>query len=103
MEFIKLNYGWNADPNSPAQLIKIKGTDLLLSFYMNHYIYEAYSEDDLGVLTFHNCIQFRQGSLNDEGFFVYGGDKYKPHGIIWGEFYRIVGVDWKNSFYDPNI
>ena len=62
---------------------------------------EVTDEDDIGVLTFHNCIQYRQGILNDEEFFVYGSDKYKHHGIIWGEFYCIVGFDWKTSFDDP--
>ena len=98
MEFIKLNNGWNAEPNAPCPVIKINGSDLLLSFYMN--CYEGYGKNDIGILNFHNCVQFRLGTLNDEGFYRYG-DIYKQHGVDWGWFYRIVGSDWKKKFDDP--
>ncbi|MCL2496434.1 MAG: hypothetical protein FWF04_03340, partial [Clostridiales bacterium] len=100
MYFTKLNNGWNANPNAPYPYIKINGSNLLLSFYMNYFIYEGYSHDDIGIIDFHYCIQFRFGGPNDEGFFRYG-DKYKPYGIEWGEFYCIQGSDWKTSFDDP--
>ena len=99
-EFIKLNDGWNAEPNAPDPCIKINGTDLVVSFLMGYFQFEECSEDDIGVLTFHNCVQYRMGT-NDEGFYMYGKDRFKPYGIKWGEFYRIDNSDWKTNFPDP--
>lgn len=95
MEFIKLNDGWNAAPNAPEPIVKAIGTNLLLSFYLNHFLYEGFQNDDIGILTFHNCVQYRLGSPNDEGFFIYNGDRYKKHGVEWGEFYLINDSDWE--------
>ena len=99
-EFIQLNDGWNADPNDPDTCVEISGTDLVVSFYMNYFRFEDFSEGDVGELTFHNCVQYRMGT-NDEGFYTYGKDRFKPYGVEWGEFYLIKGWDWKTNFPDP--
>lgn len=100
MEFIKLNTNWNADPNSPRPCIKIKNSSLFLSFYLNCFAFEGFCNDDIGVLEFHSCVQFRMGSLNDEDFYRYG-DQYKEKGIEWGEFYRIVELDGNVALDNP--
>jgi hypothetical protein len=91
---------WNAEPNAPYPSIKINGSNLLLSFYMNHLLFNNFSQDDIGIIEFYNCIQFRMGEPNDEGFFRFG-DGYKQYGIEWGEFYRISGSEWKTHFESP--
>jgi len=101
MEFTQLNIDWNADPNAPCPLIKISDSDLLLSFHMNVMRFNNYSSDDFGILEFHNCIQFRMGEPNEEGWFCHEGDRYKQHGIEWGEFYCIGDSDWQANFGEP--
>ena len=103
MEFIQLNHGWNADPNSPDVKLEVFGSEIILSFYMNTFQYENFNVDDIGMLVFHNCLQYRLGSPNDEGFFVYDQDRYKPYGIKWGEFYLIKDSDWQINFPDSQI
>jgi hypothetical protein len=34
-EFVKLNNGWNAEPNAPDERIGISGADLSLEFTVN--------------------------------------------------------------------
>jgi len=101
LEFIQLNHGWNADPNSPNVKLKIVDLEVILSFRMNVFQYENFDESDIGTLVFHNCLQYRLGSPNDEGFFIYGQDRYKQYGIKWGEFYRIKNSNWQVNFPEP--
>ena len=99
MEFIRLNKGWNAAPNAPWPRITIVGQNLLLSFKMNHFLYNEYTQDDIGILEFQNCVQFRMGATNHDEFFRYG-DRYKEHGVAWGHFYRVLGSGWREHFDD---
>jgi len=101
MEFIKLNEGWNADPNAPCPNIEISNSILKLSFFMNCFVFDNFDKDDLGILTFQDCFQYRIGPPNDEGFFVYGQDRYQQYGVKWGEFYLVKDSDWKMNFPDP--
>ena len=54
-EFIKLNIGWNAEPNVPHVRIEPNGSDLVVSFDMNPFQFPQFKEDDIGRLTFKNC------------------------------------------------
>lgn len=101
MEFIKLNDGWNAEPNAPMTEIEAKGTTVIVSFYLNAFIYPEYNEGDKGVIEFYNCRQYRMGSPNDEGFYVYNQSRYKKYGVKWGEFYFVQDSDWKSNFPQP--
>ena len=102
MEFIQLNQKWNADPNAPYPCIKINGSNLLLSFFMNHFTFSNYNDSDMGVIEFYDCIQYRLGEPNDEGFYL-GQCRYKQYGIKWGEFYLVRNSDWEVNFPNPKI
>ncbi len=101
MEFIKLNENWNADPNAPIPTIEVNGANLKLTFYLNVFIFHEFNENDLGVLEFYNCRQYRMGSPNDEGFYVHNQSRYKKHGVEWGEFYLVQDSDWEFNFPQP--
>lgn len=102
-EFFQLNEGWNAEPNAPDPKIRVEGDDLLLSFYVNPYLYTDFEEGETATLRFVRCLSYRLGSTNDEGW--YRGkcrfSKLAPH---WGEFYLVNGdstlldapQDWKS-------
>ena len=103
LEFIQLNHVWNAEPNSPDMKLQVAGLEIILSFYMNAFQYENFDEDDIGTIVFHDCLLYRLGSPSDEGFFIYGQDRYKQHGIKWGEFYLIKDSDWQINFPEPKM
>jgi hypothetical protein len=100
--FKKLNDHWNAEPNSPDPEVEKVGTDILLRFYLNAFIYEQFQEDELGVLRFVDVTRYRLGSTNDEGWHR-GQCRFSQLAPEWGEFYTITGdaallnqpTDWK--------
>ena len=65
--FTRLSDGWNAEPNAPDPKVRVEGTDLVLSFRMNHRQYPEYTEGDVGELRFARCSRHRLGATNDEG------------------------------------
>lgn len=101
ISFEQLNIGWNADPNAPEPDITVHGTDVMLEFYLNAFAYEGFSEGDKAKITFHDCYLYRDGSPNDEGFYLYNQSRYKKYGIEWGEFYLVHHSDWRENFPDP--
>ena len=103
MNFIKLNENWNAEPNAPRPSIKISGVNIKLSFYLNCFCYEQFNEGDMGILNFVNCLKYRMGTPNDEGFFIYGQSRYKQYGVEWGHFYLVEDSDWHSNFPDGII
>ncbi len=100
MRFIQINDNWNAEPNSPDVEIKVQNNDVIVSFYLNAFEFSEYAEGDKGIVTFYNCIQYRYGSPNDEGFYCFGQSRYKEFGVKWGEFYEIEDSDWRTNFPD---
>ena len=101
VNFIIINKGSNAEPNSPMPTIRIEGRTVILSFYLNAFIYDDYEEDDIGILEFYNCRQYRIGSPNEDGFYIYNQSRYKKYGIRWGEFYLVQNSDWQDNFPQP--
>jgi hypothetical protein len=90
--FLQLNLGWNAEPNAPDPQVEVLGQDIVLRFYVNPFQFEEFEEDDVGFLRFSNCVRFRLGSTNDEGW--YGGQcRFSKIAPAWGEFYEIAGDD----------
>ena len=98
MNFLRLNEDWNAEPNAPDVHIEIKGSTLKLSFYLNAFQYEQFSEGDVGVLEFYNCFQYRKGAPNDEGFYIFNQSRYSQYGVEWGHFYLVNDSDWETNF-----
>lgn len=104
MEFIKLNIDWDAEPNAPMPEIKIlkELNKISLQFYLNSFIHNNISEDDLGVLEFHNCYMYRLGATNDEGFYR-GQCRFSKTGVEWGNFYQIIDSHWEEEFPKDKI
>lgn len=90
--FIQLNDEWNADPNGPKPSIETDGSDVLLTFYVNCYEFDGFTEEDIGILRFRRCQRYRLGSPNDEGWYR-GQGRFDRTSHEWGEFYLLDGAD----------
>lgn len=101
MYFEQISKEWNADPNAPAVEISVEGNDVVVEFFLNAFLFETCNEGDKAILTFRDCLQYRYGSPNEEGFYIHNKSRYKPFGVKWGEFYIIHDSDWKNDFPNP--
>ena len=90
--FLQLNLGWNAEPNAPDPKVEVLGKDVLLRFYVSAFRFEEFEEDEIGFLRFVNCVRFRLGPTNDEGWYR---DRCRFSKIApeWGQFYEILGDD----------
>lgn len=99
MKFIKLNNGWDAEPNAPMPSIELLEAIpvIRVSFYLNSFIHKDVEEEDKGILEFINCYQYRLGSTNDEGFYR-GQCRFYNLGIEWGHFYNIIESTWRTDF-----
>ena len=95
MKFIKLNQGWNAEPNAPTPQIELKKSVLELHFFLNPYQFEIYNEGDKGCLQFSDCSRFRFTDINDEAWYR-GECRFSTLAPSWGEFYLVEG-DFKEQ------
>lgn len=87
--FIRLNQGWNADPNVPNVETHLDGKDVLLRFNVNAMQFEEFQKGEKGTLRFVDCSQFRLGPTNDEGWYR-GQCRFTGSAPRWGEFYAVV-------------
>lgn len=107
--FKKLNSDWNAEPNSPIPRVAVWEHDILLSFYLNAFVFEQFEEGDIGHLRFRNCRRYRLGGTNDEGW-SRGQCRFSRLAPGWGEFYEVTGdlfpdkcpKDWVELFEDAS-
>jgi hypothetical protein len=101
MKFIKLNVGWDAEPNAPMPTLEVfkHSAMVRLSFYLNSFIHDDVDEEDKGILEFINCYKYRIGFTNDEGFYS-GQCRFSKTGVEWGNFYNIESSSWRKGF--PN-
>lgn len=88
--FIKLNEGWNAEPNAPAPVVSRSGDDVVLEFDLNAFRYKNFAEGDRGRLVFRGCWRYRLGSTNDEGWYL-GQCRFSKIAPAWGDFYKVDG------------
>lgn len=99
--FKKLNDGWNAEPNDPAETIVVHSDLVELSFTLNPWAFEAV-EGSRATLSFSQCARWRLGSPNDEGWYR-GQSRFETSTHSWGEFYEVFDAvpsiaepqDWK--------
>ena len=89
--FVRLNDGWNAEPNAPDPRVVAGASTVSLSFLLNPWAYKA-DEEEVGILSFGDCRSWRLGATNDEGWYS-GQCRYSAIAPAWGEFYEIVGPD----------
>lgn len=88
IEFIKLNQGWNADPNSPQEKVYTENSSVILEFTVNPWVYAGFEEDERARLIFKSCSKYRLGVTNDEGWYQ-GKCRYGYQAPDWGEFYMV--------------
>ena len=101
MKYTKLNLNWNAEPNSPDEILTMEREVVRLEFSLNSFLYENFQERDKGVLEFNNVHKFSLNRMNDEGYFS-GKYRYKNSDLPWGEFY-VVETDWEIDFPKNNL
>ena len=87
--YLKLNDGWNAEPNAPGVSIETDGSELRVCFLANAFQFPDYHEDDVLELRFRGCWRYRLGPTNDEGWYL--GQCRFGQSIPWGEFYEVSG------------
>jgi len=90
--FLQLNLGWNAEPNAPNPQVEVLGNDVLLRFHVNPFQFGEFQHHEIGFLRFVNCVRFRLGRTNDEGWYR-GQCRFSNIAPKWGEFYEIFGDD----------
>lgn len=92
MSFVHLNHGWNAEPNAPEPRTEQRGSDVLLYFLLNAFVFKQFDVEDRGIIRFVRCARYRLGGTNDEGWYR-GQCRYSSLAPDWGEFYEIIGPD----------
>jgi len=105
-KFKKLNSDWNAEPNCPEPRVGELESYLSLKFFLNHWLFEKFSENDLGEIRFYGANRWRLGATNDEGWSK-GQCRFSKLAPKWGEFYEVEGDslielspdDWKTTEY----
>ena len=88
--FVKLNDGWNAEPNVPAPEVARSGNDVVLEFRLNPFQFKKSSNGDRARLVFRSCWRYRLGGTNDEGWYL-GQCRFSKVAPAWGEFYEVQG------------
>jgi hypothetical protein len=89
-EFTKLNDGWNAEPGAPIPKICVDGETLVLTFYLNPWVFPRFKLGDRGELRFAKCWRYSMEGTNDEGWWR-GQCRFSRRAPDWGEFYELEG------------
>jgi len=88
--FVKLNDGWNAEPNPPAPVVARLGNDVVLEFRLNPFQFKKFSKGDRARLICRNSWRYRLGGTNDQGWYL-GQCRFSKVAPAWGEFYEVQG------------
>lgn len=87
---MRLNWGWNAEPNAPDERVAADGIDIVLEFNLNHLLYPTFADGQRGHIRFRAASQWRLGATNDEGWYR-GQCRFSGLAPAWGEFYEVTG------------
>lgn len=106
LQFLKLNDGWNAEPNALSLHVSFDEKAALLTFELNPWLHSA-TPGEKATLRFENCSRWNWDATNDEGWYS-GEGRYARQAPAWGEFYEVKGeeklggeIDWEILFPDP--
>jgi hypothetical protein len=88
--FTKLNDAWNAEAGAPCPEVRIEAHTLVLTFYLNPWVFRGVRLGDCGELSFPDCWRYRLGETNDEGWWR-GQCRFSRRAPEWGEFYEVEG------------
>ena len=102
--FEKQPLAFEAEPNTAEPKVQVEGKDLKLTFP---------TWDKEGIVLFKDCLMYRVGSPNDEGFYGFGFDpkikndsmysKKEFPNLEFGDFYRVIGYDWKEGLVGSGV
>jgi hypothetical protein len=100
----KLNRNYASDPNVAEPQLVIYGNKVRVRFQLNSFIY-AVPEESYGEVVFTDCMAFRVGKPNDEGYYKYlehsiwNAEKF-PN-IEWDSLYKVTNLplDYYSDFY----
>jgi hypothetical protein len=70
--------------------VRLEGTTLVLTFYLNPWAFPRFKLGDRGELMFPDCWRYRLGATNDEGWWR-GQCRFSRRAPDWGEFYELEG------------
>ncbi len=99
MEYEKLNTNWNADPNSPEPIVWVKEGNLIVDFFLNHFVFDQFKVGDRARIVFKACSKYSLNYCNHDGYYM-GQYRTNPNELPWGEFYEIIkGFDY--DFPEP--
>ncbi len=98
MEYKKLNSNWNAEPNAPEVRLFIDDLTVKLDFFLNHFVFSEFKENERGVLTFFKVHKFSFNTTNSDGYYM-DQYRYKNSDLPWGEFYQL-NTKWQIDFHE---
>ncbi|MGE0535081.1 MAG: hypothetical protein AB7O68_08910 [Pirellulales bacterium] len=96
-EFVRLNHGWNAEPNAPHVDVGVVGSNLLVSFRANPYQFPSFECGQVICLQFTDVWRYAITDVNDEGWCL-GQCRFSKIAPSWGEFYEVSGDLHLESF-----
>lgn len=102
MKYIKLNKNWNAEPNTPEPKISTTEGEIVLSFFLNPFVFEHIDKDEIGRLEFNNVYAYRFDPTNDQEY-RRGQFRFLNDQLPWGEFYELKDSKWDLNFPDDKI
>lgn len=88
--FVRINHGWNADPNSPEPQVTVVDGDVVVTFFVNAFQFPEFTEGTKATIRFKSCQRYRIGPTNDEGWYM-GKCRFNKLAPQWGEFYQLAG------------
>lgn len=98
VKFEKIDLSFEPEPNVAMPKVEVVENGIVLSF--------ATASFD-GKLFFEDCLMYRVGDPNDEGFYLFGVDpRYVNNSIYCAKnfpdlefdgFYAVAGVNWKEN------
>jgi hypothetical protein len=89
-KFIKLNSGWNAEPNAPNPRVVVDGDTVTLEFLANPFQFAEFAPGQLLRLKFPGAQRYRLGETNDEAWYR-GQCRFSGIAPAWGELYEVSG------------
>ena len=99
--YVRITTNWNAHSVSPEIELQLQGLNLLMTIFLNAYVFDGFEEGDKANILFKNCSKYSLNICNDEGYY-YGQYRTNPSELPWGEFYEIKsGLD--REFPEPIV
>lgn len=107
IDFQKIDLPFKPAPNTAVPLVEVHNTDVLLGFDSCELDDYDFYNAKIRHINFVDCLMYREGSPNDDGFYLFGDEPkinndsiyYKQNfpDLDFDTFYKVIGVDWKND------